>query len=70
MAWVFERAPDVWFFANARNRASLNLDAELGFVEVTRNFVFPGVSFDGGVGVLGRASRTGQTRADRQRQQG
>lgn len=55
MAWAFQRAEEVWFFANARNRASLHLHARLGFVEVTRDFAFPGVSFDGGVGVLCRA---------------
>jgi ribosomal protein S18 acetylase RimI-like enzyme len=57
MAWVFERADEAWFFANARNGASLGLHARLGFEEVTRDFVFPGVSFDGGVGVLGRVRR-------------
>jgi hypothetical protein len=57
MAWAFERAGEVWFFANACNRASLDLHARLGFVEVTRDFVFPGVCFDGGVGVLCRAAR-------------
>jgi ribosomal protein S18 acetylase RimI-like enzyme len=57
MGWAFERAGEVWFFANARNRASLDLHARLGFVEVTRDFAFPGVSFDGGVGVLCRAAR-------------
>lgn len=55
IAWAFQRAGEVWFFANARNRASLDLHAQLGFVEVTRDFTFPGVSFDGGVGVLCRA---------------
>ena len=57
MAWAFQRAGEVWFFANARNRASLDLHARVGFVEVTRDFAFPGVSFDGGVGVLCRAAR-------------
>ncbi|MGZ6697965.1 MAG: N-acetyltransferase family protein [Solirubrobacteraceae bacterium] len=57
MAWAFQRAGEVWFFANARNCASLDLHARLGFVEVTRDFVFPGVSFDGGVSVLCRAAR-------------
>jgi ribosomal protein S18 acetylase RimI-like enzyme len=57
MAWAFARAPEVWYFANARNAASLALHAKLGFVEVTRSFSYPGVSFDGGVGVLGRARR-------------
>ena len=57
MGRAFERGEHVWFFANARNRASLDLHARLGFVEVTRDFAFPGVSFDGGVGVLCRAAR-------------
>ena len=57
MHWVFERAPEAWYFTNARNLASLALHAKLGFIEVTRDFVYPRVSFDGGVGVLGRALR-------------
>jgi RimJ/RimL family protein N-acetyltransferase len=57
MDWAFERAPEVWYFANARNLASIALHAKLGFVEVTRSFSYPNVSFDGGVGVLGRALR-------------
>jgi RimJ/RimL family protein N-acetyltransferase len=57
MAWAFQRAAEVWFFANARNLASLDLHARLGFAEVTRDFAFPGVCFDGGVGVLCRAAR-------------
>ena len=56
MSWAAERADEIWFFANARNGASLRLHAGLGFEEVTRIFEFPGVSFDGGVGVLGRAA--------------
>ena len=57
MAWTFERAPEVWYFTNARNLASIALHAKLGFGEVTRTFSYPNVSFDGGVGVLGRALR-------------
>ena len=57
MRWVFERAAEVWGFANARNRASLDLHARLGFTEVTRDFAVPGVAFEGGVGVLFRALR-------------
>ncbi|MEV0713610.1 GNAT family N-acetyltransferase [Asanoa sp. NPDC050611] len=55
MAAIAERADDVWYFANARNQPSLDLHAELGFVEVTRDFWFPEVTFEGGVGVLARA---------------
>jgi ribosomal protein S18 acetylase RimI-like enzyme len=57
LAWVWERAAECWFFANARNRASLDLHARLGFQEVTRDFWFPDVSFAGGEGVLGCAER-------------
>lgn len=45
----------VWYFANARNHASLALHERLGFREVTRDFWYPGVGFDGGEGVLCRA---------------
>jgi GNAT superfamily N-acetyltransferase len=57
LAWVWEHAQACWFFANARNRASLDLHAKLGFHEVTRAFTFPGVTFDGGEGFLGQAVR-------------
>ncbi|WP_245544738.1 GNAT family N-acetyltransferase [Mobilicoccus pelagius] len=46
--------PDVRYFANARNLASLRLHERLGFREVTRDFSVPGVTFTGGVGVLCR----------------
>ncbi len=55
MAWTAERATEIWFFANAANRASLLLHHGLGFREVTRDFTYPGVTFTGGVGVLCRA---------------
>jgi ribosomal protein S18 acetylase RimI-like enzyme len=54
--WTLARADAVWYFANATNRASLDLHARLGFEEVTRDFEVPGVTFDGGVGVLARAT--------------
>jgi hypothetical protein len=55
MAWTAERATEIWFFANAANRASLLLHHGLGFREVTRDFTYPGVTFTGGTGVLCRA---------------
>ena len=55
MGWAAERAEEMWYFTNAGNRASLRLHEALGFAEVTRDFVFPGVTFTGGVGVLCRA---------------
>ncbi len=54
LAWIARRAPVAYYFANARNRASLDLHASAGFVEVTRHFLAPGVSFEGGEGVLCR----------------
>ena len=56
VAWTLARADAVWYFANAGNRASLDLHARLGFEEVTRDFEVEGVTFDGGEGVLARAT--------------
>ena len=56
--WVAARADEAWYFANEENRISLALHASLGFVEVTRDFSFPGVTFAGGTGVLARADLT------------
>jgi GNAT superfamily N-acetyltransferase len=56
IAWALAHGPEVWYFANARNRASLDLHARLGFAEVTRDFTIPGVTFEGGEGVLARAT--------------
>ncbi|MGO9971683.1 MAG: N-acetyltransferase family protein [Solirubrobacteraceae bacterium] len=49
-------AHEAWFFTNAANVASQRLHQRFGFQEVTRDFVFPGVSFEGGVGILGRTT--------------
>ncbi len=54
VGWVAERADEVWYYANARNAVSLALHAAVGFEEVTRDFSVPGVSFEGGLGVLCR----------------
>lgn len=59
--WVAARADVAWYFANAGNRVSLALHASLGFVEVTRDFSFPGVEFPGGAGVLCRVDLTGRS---------
>lgn len=50
--WISKRATDAWFFANARNTASIELHRRFGFEEVTRHFSFPGLTFDGGKGIL------------------
>lgn len=50
--WVAERSDHAWFFANARNTASIELHRRFGFEEVTRRFSFPGLVFAGGEGIL------------------
>ncbi|MEO6859585.1 MAG: GNAT family protein [Solirubrobacteraceae bacterium] len=47
----------VWYFANARNEASIQLHAGFGFEEFERPMRFAPVSFTGGVGVLFSLSR-------------
>jgi ribosomal protein S18 acetylase RimI-like enzyme len=59
LAWISGRATEAWYFANARNTASIALHAQFGFGEVTREFSFPGLSFDGGEGILFRARLSG-----------
>jgi ribosomal protein S18 acetylase RimI-like enzyme len=55
LAWIAERADEAWYFANARNVASIELHRRLGFEEVTRQFSFPRLAFDGGEGILFRS---------------
>jgi phosphinothricin acetyltransferase len=57
MAWVWERAPEVWCFVSAANPVSMDLHVALGFVEVRRAPALQGVTFDCGEGVLLRATR-------------
>jgi ribosomal protein S18 acetylase RimI-like enzyme len=54
--WIGKRAPEAWYFANARNTASIELHRRFGFEEVSRRFSFPGLTFEGGEGILFRAS--------------
>lgn len=54
LAWIADRADVAFYFANARNRASIDLHAELGFVELSRRFSAPGIAFEGGRGILCR----------------
>jgi aminoglycoside 6'-N-acetyltransferase I len=49
---IFERAPEAWFFTNARNIASIELHSRLGFREIARASELHGVAFEGGVGIL------------------
>lgn len=52
--WISRRAKAAWYFANARNAASIALHQQFGFEEVTRSFSYPRVDFDGGEGILFR----------------
>jgi ribosomal protein S18 acetylase RimI-like enzyme len=52
--WISERASEAWYFANARNTASIELHRRFGFEEVSRRFSFPGLAFEGGEGILCR----------------
>ena len=52
LAWIAERSERAYYFANARNAASIALHAAFGFRELTRDFVLPGARFEGGVGIL------------------
>jgi len=52
--WIAERSTTSYYFANAMNQSSIDLHGHVGFVEVTRDFWFPGVAFMGGTGILFR----------------
>jgi hypothetical protein len=55
LRWISERADAAWFFANIRNTGSIELHHRFGFEEITRDFSFPGLAFQGGEGILFRA---------------
>jgi ribosomal protein S18 acetylase RimI-like enzyme len=62
LAWVAERHPRAYYFANARNQVTIDLHRQLGFVEITRDFVFPHVEFEGGIGILFACDLRGPSR--------
>ncbi|MFI5261166.1 MAG: GNAT family N-acetyltransferase [Candidatus Limnocylindrales bacterium] len=64
LAWIAQRGDAAYYFTNARNGASLDLHRALGFVEVTRRFSAPRITFDGGEGVLSRIDLAGARRAE------
>jgi ribosomal protein S18 acetylase RimI-like enzyme len=47
-------ADTAWYFVNAKNQASIDLHAKLGFIEHARAERIAGVDFDGGEGILFR----------------
>lgn len=55
LQWLTNKTSHVFYFANAGNAASIDLHEKFGFNEITRDFIFPGVTFEGGVGILFRA---------------
>jgi ribosomal protein S18 acetylase RimI-like enzyme len=50
--WIRARSDRAYYFANARNAASIVLHAKLGFREISRTFHHPEARFAGGSGVL------------------
>lgn len=56
MAWISQRAEQVYYVVNATNDASINLHRHWSFVEVARAPQLTGILFTGGTGILMRAS--------------
>jgi ribosomal protein S18 acetylase RimI-like enzyme len=54
--WVAQRASEAWYFADVRNRVSIQLHERAGFEIVTDDFWFPTVTAGGGSHLLGRAT--------------
>lgn len=52
LTWIAQRGDKAFYFANARNLATIDLHKAFGFREVTRDFHHPNATFDGGLGVL------------------
>lgn len=50
--WIGTRAGEAYSFCNAMNRVSIEFHRRFGFLELTRDFAFPGVTFRGGEGIL------------------
>jgi hypothetical protein len=51
-----ERAREAWYFADVRNRVSIQLHERAGFETVTDDFWFPTVTDGGGSHLLGRVT--------------
>jgi ribosomal protein S18 acetylase RimI-like enzyme len=52
LTWIAQRHSKAFYFASARNLATIDLHKAFGFSELTRDFYYPRVSFEGGVGIL------------------
>jgi GNAT superfamily N-acetyltransferase len=56
LAWVAQRSCEAWYFADVRNRVSIQLHERAGFETVTDDFWFPTVPDGGGSHLLGRVT--------------
>jgi len=56
LEWIAERADEAFYTVDAQNQVSISLHARFHFVQVTRDFYHPGVSFTGEGGILFRAA--------------
>jgi ribosomal protein S18 acetylase RimI-like enzyme len=52
LTWIAQRQSKAFYFASALNLATIDLHKAFGFRELTRDFYYPRVSFEGGVGIL------------------
>jgi ribosomal protein S18 acetylase RimI-like enzyme len=52
LQWLAGHTSKAYYFANALNQVSIELHQKFGFVEVTRHFFFPNITFAGGTGIL------------------
>ena len=60
LGWISGRVSTAYYFANARNKASIDLHAALGFREIARDFHHPNARFEGGLGILFAADVSGR----------
>ena len=63
--WTWRSATQMWSVVNARNVSSIVVHERHGFGEVERGPTFAGITFDGGEGVLLRATRRPATQGER-----
>lgn len=50
--WLQERTDTLYYYTSTQNLASIALHNALGFVELTRDFAFPNMTFVRGTGIL------------------
>ncbi len=52
LKWLSERASKAYYFTIVGNQASIDLHKPFGFVEITRDFIYPGIATESGRGIL------------------